>query len=207
MKNTKYVEVKHDGDFKQFLIGSYLGDGSFTKTGNGAKNSRLSMAHGLNQKEYAIRKWGLLNSIGIAGKLSINKIYGERYKLGYFEEIRFKSLSHPIFTYYRDKGYDDTKKLLHMDLVTDINPLGLAIWFMDDGNRTNDSCEIGCQKFSTNEKEMLSQLILDRFQIWTTCTANTIYVLKGELSKFREIVNPFMLDSLKYKLEPYRGSV
>lgn len=207
MKNTKYVEVKHSGDFKQLLIGSYLGDGSFTKLGNGVKNSRLSIAHSINQKEYAIRKWKLLNSLDIAGKLSINKVVDSRCKLGYFEEVRFKSKSHPIFTLYRNKGYNDTKKQLNVELIRDINELGLAIWFMDDGSRTNDSCEINCHKFSTEEKQLLSKLLYSIFQFYSTITENTIYIPKYYFPKFVDIVSPFILDSLKYKLEPYKGSV
>lgn len=207
MKNTKYVQIEHTGNFKQFLIGSYLGDGSFTKLGNGAKNSRLSIAHGINQKEYAIKKWTLLDNLDLAGKLSENEIADERCKLGYFEEIRFKSLSHPIFTQYRVKGYVDGKKRLNLDLIEDIDILGLAIWFMDDGSRTNDSCELNCHKFYDIEKLQLSTLLNRRFNIAFNVTQNTLYIPKEQHQKFKLLVLPYVLDSLKYKLEPYKGSV
>ena len=108
---------------------------------------------------------------------------------------------------YRIEGYDINKKLLNMNLIANIKQAGLAIWFMDDGNRTNDSCEINCQKFSYEEKEQLSNLLKLNFNITSNITKNTLYIPKYEFNNFKELLKAYILDSLSYKLKPYKGSV
>lgn len=206
MKNTKYVEIKDEGDLEQLLIGSYLGDGCFVKISGAAKNSRFSLAHSLKQKDYFMLKWNIFKKYGLDGKVSENKIFSTRYKDGYFEEIRFKSKTHPIFTLFRNQGYDVSKKL-NIDLIQNIDKFALAIWFMDDGNRTNDSCEINCQKFSYEDKENLRNILQNTFNLTVNITNNTLYIPKNSFIYFKGLINDYIIDSLKYKLEPYKGSV
>jgi len=131
----KYKEINYDETLEQFLISCILGDGSFTKVSGLAKNSKLSIAHCIKQKEYIEYKHSLLSKYDLVNGLFYNKSYNHRYKEGFIEEYRFKSKSHPLFTSVRNSYYDSNgKKRINKDFIKKINPFGLALWFMDDGS-------------------------------------------------------------------------
>lgn len=209
LKANKYEIINVSDEFKQILIGSYLGDGCFTKIEDLGINSRFSIAHSIKQKAYFKLKWDYFNEHKLAGKIAENRVFSDRYKEGYYDEIRFKSKTHPIFTEIREKGYSETKKKLNIELVKDINNLGLAIWYMDDGAVNLSSCNIACDKFTELEKYMLRDLISEKFKIELNVTASTLYVPQKQFSEFKELVKPFVIESMLYKLEPYniKGSV
>lgn len=205
LTSNKYEVLNLSDNFKQLLIGSYLGDGSFTKISGLAKQSKFSIAHSLKQKEYFLRKWKVFEIHNLEGKIMYNKVLSNRYKNGYFEEIRFKSKSHPLFTKFREEGYSETKKKLNIELVKDINKLGLAIWYMDDGSITGTSCNIASNKFSENERFLLRDLIYSKFNILTNITQTTLYIPTKEFSLFKEIVKPYIIEEMKYKLNTYKS--
>ena len=207
VKNTKYITIVDQGDLEQVLIGSLLGDGCFTKVSGAVKNSRFSLAHSSKQKEYFLFKYNIFKKYGLEGKVSENTISNERYKEGYTKEIRFKSKSHPIFTKFR-KVYNNGKKRVILDVINNINVLGLAIWYMDDGNINNYSCDFNVQSFTLEEREVLQKLLQDKFNIKVTITNNTLYVLKENFPYFVSIIKPFIIKEMEYKLKPYKmGSV
>lgn len=208
IKNTKYVEFNDEGDLEQLLIGSLLGDGCFTKISGNVKNSRFSMAHSLKQKEYFMFKQSILDKYNLSGKISENKIVSNRYKEGFTEEIRLKSKSHPIFTFYRQLYDISGKKRINKEIINKLNPLGLSIWYMDDGNITGYSCEFNVQSFTEEERIVLQEVLKINFNIKTTLTNNTIYILSEDFENFINIIKRFIIPSMEYKLKPYKkGSV
>ena len=137
MKN--YKELIIGNDLKQLLIGSLLGDGSFCSLGRHTKNMYLSIAHSMKQEEYLKFKVSILNRYGLASTIQYNVTKSSRYKNGEVSECRHKSRLHPIFTNIRAKYYDPSgHKRIHRDFVKDIDELGLAIWYMDDGYVTKN---------------------------------------------------------------------
>lgn len=191
---------------EQLIIGSMLGDGYLDKVAHTLKNSRLSIAHSVNQKEYCEFKHNILQEFDLAGKLCYNKIENSRYKNGYIEEYRFRSKTNAIFTRYRNLFYKENKKIIHKQTINNINPLGLAIWFMDDGSKLISGYILCTHSFSKEEVTYLRKLLKSKFKLNTTCQSqgNLIYINKSSVKLFDSIIDPYMVNSMKYKLHKYK---
>lgn len=191
---------------EQLIIGSMLGDGYLDKISHTLKNSRLSIAHSLDQKEYCEFKHSILQEFDLAGKLCYNKIEHSRYKNGYIEECRFRSKTNVIFTRYRNLFYKENKKILHKQTINNINPLGLAIWFMDDGSKLISGYILCTHSFTESEVKYLRKLLKSKFKINTTCQqqGNVIYINKSSVELFDSIIDPYIVNSMKYKLHKYK---
>lgn len=198
-KSNRYSIIDENKELRQFIIGSLLGDGSFTKDG------RFSIAHGMLQKNYCSWKHSILVKYKLAGKLTTNIIYNSRYQNGYMEEVRFKSLKHPIFEQVRNTNYINGKKTLTDKDISNIDTLALAIWYMDDGYVTNHSFQICSERFNLETVQKLTNLLLTKFNILTTINARgEIYILKESKEVFIDLITPYVIEELKYKLVSYK---
>lgn len=194
-------------EIEQLIIGSMLGDGYLSKQPENKYNSRLSIAHSIKQKEYIEWKWKILDNFNLAGKLCYNKIYNDRYIKGYMEEYRFRSKANSLFTFYRNIFYPNGKKVLDFSMISKINELGLTIWLLDDMHLCTTSYQINTQCFSLTEIEKLREILKEKFNINTTHQKfdNVIYVRKNSLEILNNLILPYTVESMKYKL--HLGSV
>ena len=203
MKNYKELEIGND--LKQLLIGSLLGDGCFCSVGKKAKNMCLSIAHSEKQKEYLEYKWKILNEYNLVSSIIEYHINNNRYShelVGY----RLKSKLHPIFTNIRNKYYDSNgHKRIFKEFVKDIDALGLAIWYMDDGYVTKNSCILSTCSFTLEEQSLLADILLDKFNLHFTVGKhnNSMYLQAKDFSKFVELIKRYIIPSMQYKLINY----
>lgn len=203
MKNYKDLEIGND--LKQLLIGSLLGDGCFCSAGTTTKNMCLSIAHSEKQKEYLEYKWEILDKYNLVSPIVEYHIHNKRYShelVGY----RFKSRLHPIFTNIRLKYYDSNgHKRVFKEFVKDIDALGLAIWYMDDGYVTKNSCILSTCSFTLEEQSLLANILLDKFDLHFTVGKhdNSMYLQAKDFPKFVELIKGFVIPSMQYKLVTY----
>lgn len=197
-------------DFKQLLIGSLLGDGCICNSGGKSKNYYLCIAHSIKQKEYLIFKAAILQKYHLATNYNERTYEDKRFKNPKYTEVRIKTRLNPYFTYIRNICYDDTgHKRINIDIVKDIEPLGLAIWYMDDGYVTKNSCIFSSCSFTIDEQQKLSKLLLDKFDLHFTVgkNDNSLYLHASDFPKFVKLIEPYVIPSLKYKLVPYSKRV
>jgi len=86
------------------------------------------------------------------------------------------------------------------------SPMVLAVWFMDDGGRRNDSYGLflNTLSFTKAENELLRLCLqenhtLDSRLHWVQ-DGYRIYIPSRDAKRFCEIVSPYLIPSLKYKL-------
>lgn len=196
-------------ELKQLIIGSLLGDGTFEKIENDYGNTSLVVAHCMKQEEYIKFKFDLLQRYSLVNKIRENAYTDNRFKEPEYHELRFKTRRNPIFTYVRKKCYIDGKKHISFDIIEDLDSFGLAIWYMDDGYVTNDSCIFSTCSFTEQEQELLAYFLLGRFGLHFTVgrNDNSLYLKSVDFPKFRELVSPYILECMKYKLCPYNERV
>ena len=182
-----------------------MGDGCFCSIGSNTKNRCLSIAHSAKQKEYLEYKWRILNKYNLASPIVEYHINNKRYShelVGY----RFKSRLHPIFTNIRIKYYDTSgHKRVFKEFVKDIDTLGLAIWYMDDGYVTKNSCILSTCSFTLEEQSILAGILLDKFGLHFTVGKhdNSMYLQAKDFSKFVELIKDYIIPSMQYKLITY----
>lgn len=214
LKINRYRKISKDTKLEQFILGSMLGDGHITNIYRLHRESRFSIAHCVSQKEYIEWKFNLLSEYYLTPKkISHNIIKSSRPGTISTEEYRFKSLTHPIFTEYRYIFYPFGTKVVPKDLIQRLNPFGLAVWYMDDGNVTNDSFQFNTMGFLSEDVQTLLKVLQKNFGLKCTATLDKrsggkkIYILKESSERFITIIKPFILPSMNYKLIPYNKRV
>lgn len=196
-------------DLRQLLIGSLLGDGCFCSVSKITKNKCLSIAHSMKQYEYLKYKWNILNRYNLVPPIKEREITNSRY-LHPTKECRLKTRLHPIFTQIRDTCYDNTgHKRVNIDFIKDIDSLGLAIWYMDDGYVTKNSCILSTCSFTLEEQISLAKLLLEKFQLHFNVGKhdNSMYLQAADFPKFRCLIVNYVIPSMQYKLVPYSKRV
>jgi 6-pyruvoyl tetrahydropterin synthase/QueD family protein len=187
---------------EQILIGTLLGDG-YIHSGKKLKTSSyLEITHGIKQLDYLIWK---------AIKL---KRFGPKIRQSFFysnERQRFRA-STTMYTknnfLFGELGrsfYSLTSKKIDKDLIEKLEPLGLAVWFMDAGSINKTSCHICSQSFSKEDNDIISDVINKKFLLRTyvrETNGESIIIIPSESRKdFLSIIAPFIIPSMRYKLK------
>lgn len=186
---------------RDILIGLLLGDGHL-ETQNNGRTYRLKVEHSGAQQAYMtwlydeFRPW-------IRGDLYRKVRKDGRTTLG------FSTYSHGTFRFYAQQFYASGKKKRMPPLMKKLlTPLGLAVWFMDDGSfksnrhRTYIFHTLGYAKC---DLELMQQVLLEKFGIETSLHAQKgkywrLYIRTSSAKTFKEIVRPHLHASMLYKL-------
>lgn len=184
------------------IIGTLLGDGCLERNG---RNIRLRLEHSKDQKFYLVWKFRELKSI-ITG--SIMKVCAyHKINKRFYESYRAYTFSHEVIQYYQDRFYLNKKKVIPDnigELLSD--PLSLAVWFMDDGYKRNDcnALRLGTDSFRLEEQKLLQNVLSENFSIETKIHKKgkywNLYVPVRESKRFIEIIKPYILPKLNYKI-------
>lgn len=197
----------------EILIGTILGDSSITKyiqSENSKKilNSRITCAHSMNQKEYILHLQNLLVNEGLVVYYTekiepqINSIKGKMFiSNGRCDIISQRNIT---FNLWRDQWYVNDKKIVPINIITHISPLSLAIWYMDDGSKTNRSYYLHTEGFSIDCIKYLQYILIHKFNIYTTIQKirhyNVLYISLKSKQLFYELIHLHIIPSMKYKL-------
>lgn len=188
---------------RSIVIGSVLGDSSLSwKVGN--RHALLSCCHCEAQKGYlawfkqelfpfVVCDIGRSDSISPEGKQLVS------YNL--------HTIRHPIFTVLRHIFYPEGKKIVPPNIGDMLDPLALAVWYMDDGGTKKNYSDICAQGFTREDNELLLSVLLSKFDIKGTLLK--IHGGSGVLLHFdtgtgghgrlHELIDPLLHEDLLYK--------
>lgn len=176
------------------LVGSLLGDGTLRRQGN-RLNALLEVNHAHKHKEYVDWKWQ---------HFQMHSLTPPKARLGKGPRIayRFTTRSLPLFTKYHSWFYVNGKKRIPPDLK--LNPLSLAVWFMDDGARIRSAYYLNTQQFTLPEQLFLQKLLLNIFGLTSALNRDKQYFrirISTESSiKLQQLIEPYIVSCLRYKL-------
>lgn len=183
----------------QIVLGSLLGDGNISPNRSG-NQFRFVYAHSLKQEKYAFWKGKELANLGHYEHLfKISDHFDNRTQHIYYSRWYY-SYELPIFRNLYHRFY--INKIKHIpDIVYKLNPLGLAIWYMDDGYRQHNCAYLCTECFSKEDLEKLQDMMNKNFGIIPKITNNNELHISKEYSKqFFSIIKPYITEDLKYKL-------
>ena len=176
------------------LIGSLLGDGSLRRQGN-RLNALLEVNHAHKHRDYVDWKYQNFQNYILS---SPKARQGRGVRIAY----RFTTRSLPVFTDYHNWFYVDGIKRIPKDLTLD--PLSLAVWFMDDGSKIRSALYLNTQQFTVEEQVFLQKLLLDTFGLQSALNRDKHYFrirFTTESSKvLRKLIEPYVVECMKYKL-------
>ena len=175
---------------KAIIEGCLLGDGTMRcKT-----NALLEINHSIKQSEYVDWKYGEFADL-ISTKP--HKRFGNAGRIAY----RFTTRSLPELTEIYKKFYTMGKKIIPNDLI--LQPLSLAVWFMDDGCKSYRAVYLNTQKFSVVEQNTLALLLKQQFNIRATLNKDKQYyrlrIAVSSVGEFIELIKPYLLPMFCYK--------
>jgi hypothetical protein len=110
-------------------------------------------------------------------------------------------------TYFRNLFYRDGKKIVPETIQKLLShPIGLAVWYMDDGGLSSSkrAVTISTHSFSREENELLVQCLWKNFDLQANINWDgkgfRLYILVKMAMRFKRIVDPYMLSVLRYKI-------
>jgi hypothetical protein len=179
---------------KSVIIGCILGDGYLRKI-KGRKDAFLEVNHSIKAKEYVDWKYSLLKDICLSPPKE--RMIDEKRKA-----YRFFTRAHSEITELYEKFYKNGKKKIPAGF--ELNPLILAIWFMDDGSKTKKGdVYLNCQQFEFKDQRRLLhalRMIGIKARLNKDKKYYRIRIYKESIPKLIEIIRPYILPSLSYKI-------
>lgn len=179
---------------RSLIIGSVLGDG-YIRIMPGRKDAFLEVNHSIKAKEYVDWKYSVLKNI-------CNSEPKERKTNEDRVAYRFFTKQNSEITEIYNLFYKDGKKIIPKELK--IDPIILSVWFMDDGSKSRNNFYLNTQQFSMiDQKRLLHELR----QVGLKARLNRdkkyyrIRFLIESVPKLIEIVSPYIIPSMRYKIE------
>lgn len=159
------MKTKFNKDSRNLLIAMLLGDGTISN------NYSFKIAHSEKQKEYLEWKIKQLNNNGIRNNGIRSYMKTKGFNIG--TKVIYTQLSVvPFIKVLRRVVYKEKKIIGNRKLLNRLTPIGIAIWYMDDGHiniRKSKSGKIHgfYIKISTCEPKKEVQVIIDYFrEVW-----------------------------------------
>lgn len=195
---------------KNIITGFLLGDGHLRKLSGNRSNSRLEFTIGIKNIDYAnYIKYTILNQICTNSKLTF-------WPKENPSQCWFSTKSYKYFTdlckswYYNDKVLNQRIKRLPYNLTENFSKETLAYWFMDDGYSELGPMYFLCtDNFTLKEVHILQKLLKNKFNLDSGLKIRKnnnkicyrIKILKKSSIDFKNIIKPYIIPSMKYKLK------
>ncbi|RLJ03602.1 MAG: hypothetical protein DRP08_03385 [Candidatus Aenigmatarchaeota archaeon] len=178
----------------QLILGSFFGDGHIDTLGSG--KMRLSMTHGKKQKEYLLWKSSIFT-----GKFA--EVSGNGYSKGV--GYRFSTTTFNLM-----EMFSASKTTISEDVLRKLSPLGLAIWYTDDGSysKKNKSASLHTECFDYQSHIRIQAYFL---KVWDMkvnihkCPKEgkeyyRIYIPVASFWIFKSIIEDYIHPTMAYKL-------
>ena len=179
---------------QSILNGSLLGDGNL-RLAKGKLNALFEVNHTVKQKLYVDWKYENFKSFVLTGPKARK---GNGARIAY----RFTTQSLPVFTSVYKRFYQNNHKVIPADLKLD--PLALAVWFMDDGSKSRSSVYLNTQQFSLEDQAKLLNILKKEFNLIGKLNKDKYYfrirITTESTQSLKNIIRPHVLPLFSYKL-------
>lgn len=202
---NKVEKTKRENQIKEFtkeeeqvILGSLLGDGYFFH-GNG---NYLILEQGIKQLDYLIWKGKKLERLN-AKFYQYFKWNSVKQRMTTYNQIRTQSLL--ILKDLKNLFYINGKKVLPEEEIKKLGPLGLAIWYLDDGNFSDNIVKISTFCFTEKEIKFLITVLKKNFNIEGVLKQHKKYgyfiqLYKEDTQKLFKIIKPYVIPQMRYKI-------
>lgn len=185
-----------EGRLRSLLIGSMLGDGRLAHRVHATNYAENHCAVQRDYAEWKRQEWGawVRNDL----KPVIWKKNGKE-----FPGVRFHTVAHRLLNEWQSMFYPvKGPKRFPCEVVTQVDPLALAVWYMDDGCADWWPLITVCDESSQIGNQVLDHLGLKAR--WRNDTSSTgRLIIEGEVNahRFIELVRPHIPECMDYKLD------
>jgi len=183
---------------REVLVGVLLGD-AHLETQNGGRTYRVKFEYGVKQREYAFhlyeifRSW-ILTPPQVKQDATHNNIW-------------FQTVSHSAFRFYAHQFYDGKRKCVPKLLHRYLTGRAIAYWYMDDGSiksRESKGVIFNTHGFVRSDVLRLMDVLRSSFALEANERKQKdglqIYISGKSYERFREIVDEYIIPSMRYKI-------
>ena len=178
---------------KSIIIGTLLGDG-YLRIVPGRKNAFLEINHSISEKDYVDWKYQKLKNL-VKSPPKTRKGKGKRIA------YRFFTRQHPEITELYQEFYQNREKITPN---LKLNPLIIAVWFMDDGSKSYRTCYLNTQRFSLQSQKRLIKMLRGQCGIESSLNKDKEYyrirIKQSSAERFKELIQNYIIPTMKYKL-------
>ena len=199
--NPKTRIGPHNEDILSVLVGSLLGDCHAERLPSGGVRFRFKQS--VKHTDYLFWLFDFFNKRGYCSNnlpLKFKNNLGDKL----FEYYRFNTYAYSNLLYIYKLFYSNKRKVIPGNIEEYLSPLALAIWIMDDGNFKSPGVRIATNCFKKQEVELLVKALETKFQIKSTLHKNNgnyqLYIKKDSMSLLKNLVLPYIVPSMFYKL-------
>jgi hypothetical protein len=196
-------ELKLNSIQRQILVGLLLGDGHLESVTAG-RTHRLKVEYSKKQEGYALWLWEIFNEWVRTPPRQRTKTLPSGTTISIVE---FTTYSSGIFRFYTQQFYKNGKKVIPDIIRKLLTPLGLAVWFMDDGSWKSDlhrTYIIHTDGYAKKDLLTIQKVLREKFGIDVTLhrqyTNWRIYIKTESAQRFRKLIEPYIIPSMRYKL-------
>lgn len=195
---------------EQLIVGGLLGDASTISSNRKIVKSifcQFKFTHCLEQTEYFKWKIKLLN---LPSSISIYTAKKNATILNYrFNYYGTESLSQLL--YYHNLFYPNGKKVVTREILDKLEPLGLAVWYCDDGCYDVPNASIYTNSFTFEEHKIIQTYFKEKWnlnakiRIAKKKNYNPTYYTSFDADssrRFFELIKPYVPECMSYKLTP-----
>jgi len=125
--------------------------------------------------------------------------------------ITFQTLSHGAFRFYAQQFYAEGKKQVPKLIHRWLTPEALSYWYMDDGSiKSNESKGVILNTHGFDEADVtrLCEVLKQNFNLEAKPRKQRdgiqIYISGDSFERFLEVVEPFIIAEMKYKIPSAR---
>ena len=198
-------------DIISIIYGSILGDGHAEKI-KGGKGTRILIQQEYSNISYLYYLHNIISNLGYCNS-NIPKIklrLGKKGKIKYY--LKFNTWTYESFNYIYNEWYIQNNsgniKIIPKSLELYLTPLALAIWIIDDGCKFNKGLKLATNCFKYNEVLYLIILLDKKYNIKASIKKSNnlqfiIYIWVESIPLLAKIVSPYIIPSIKYKLNNY----
>ena len=195
----------HNKDVISIIFGSLLGD-AYGEQRLFRLGTRFSFYQEASHVKYLMFLHKLFSELGYCNsKLPvITTRLGNKGKLR--KVARFQTWTYTSFNWIYDLWYDNKIKHVPECINQYMTPLALAIWIMNDGAKIGKSIKLCTNSFSYYDCLLLIKALNNNFNIKASIQSAgnqdqyLIYIWKESMTDLINIVSPYIIPEMKYKL-------
>lgn len=188
---------------KQILVGDLFGDGGLVSASS--STAYYFCMHSIAQKQFVLWKHAMFSPLSARLPDRVDTLEDGR-KLSYVGTQTWSSMClRDYYLKFYARG-ESTEKILTLDLLCELTPLSMAVWYMGDGslNRNTGIFHVGL----INDLVPIAAALSEKFSmLFKACRYERQWHLRVmDPDKFFTMVSPYLLSHFRYKVpERYRG--
>ena len=188
---------------QEILVGLLLGDGCL-ETQNGGRTYRLKIEQSARHEAYVRHIHSLFSEwVLTPPRRRLSRASNGTITINW----AFQTVSHEAFQPFGLQFYGGGRKKVPEPIADSLTPRGFAYWFMDDGSVKSAESKgvvLNTQAYTAADVERLIEVLRSRLGLQAKIRKQSdgpqIYVAGRSYERLSELIEPFLLEEMRYKM-------